>query len=468
MSERLNVSSSTPFVPRPYQLTGARYLIDNPRCMLVADPGLGKTGTSLLALDLLKMVGSNFFPAIVFAPKRVADVVWTGEQQRWSTFKDLSVVKVMGEKDARLAALRGSVADLYVINYDLAPWLVSMWPQNKWPFKIVLADECSRLKGFRLHKGASRAGAMSKIARYTGRWWNLTGTPTPRGLVDLWGQMWFVDFGERLKRSYSAYFEAFFMENQYTRQVTLQHGAEAAIHDLVKDRLIAFRAEDWLDIQKPQEIPVEFNLSPEAMTRYKDMEKDYFLEIDDKQIEAGTAAIKSMKLLQIIAGSVYDDQQVPHKVHDDMLDVLDDVLDQIEPAPLLVAYWFKFDVPRILKHLEKRGVSARVYNGKKDEDDWNDRKFRVLLLHEQSAFGLNLHMPCRDVFFYSYFWNAELWQQMIERVGPARQAQAGKKCVVRVWYAKARGTIQGDVVESNFRKITVEQALKRARAQRYV
>jgi len=89
----------------------------------------------------------------------------------------------------------------------------------------------------------------------------------------------------------------------------------------------------------------------------------------------------------------------------------------------------------------------------------------VMLLQEQSAFGLNLHEPCRDILHYSYIWNAELWTQMIERVGAARQTQAGKKCVVRVWYAIAKGTIDHDVIDSNFKKITVEQALKRARAR---
>jgi SNF2 family DNA or RNA helicase len=434
--------------------------------MLVADPGLGKTGTTLQALEMLKIVGSSFFPALVLAPKRVADVVWTGERDKWSSFQDLSVVKVMGDRDSRLESLRRSVADLYVCNYEMVEWLVSQWPQEKWPFKIVIADESSRLKGFRIQKGRKRAAALSNIAQFTGRWWNLTGTPSPNGLQDLWGQMWFVDFGERLKRSYTAYFEAFFMEDPYTHRVKIQHGAEPAIHEAVKDVMIAFRAEDWLDITKPQEIPVEFEMNEEAQRRYREMERDYFMEIDDKQIEAGTAMVKSTKLLQICAGSIYDHDTSPHHIHDNRLEALDTVLEETGNQQVLVSYWWKTDPPRILKHLEKLGIKGRLYSGKKDEDDWNAEKFRVLLLQEQSAFGLNLHAHCRDIFHYTYTWNAELWQQMIERVGPARQAQAGKKQVVRVWWAKARGTIEAEVIDSNFRKITVEQALKRARAQR--
>lgn len=454
------------FNPREYQSEAAMFLVEKQRAMLVADPGLGKTGTSLLALDMLKLVGSNYFPALVLAPKRVADVVWAGEKDKWSSFQHLKVVQITGTEAERREILRQPTSDIYIINYELAPWLVSLWPQEKWPFKIVIADECSRLKGFRLNKGTVRSTALSDIAQFTGRWWNLTGTPAPNGLQDLWGQMYFIDFGERLKRSYTAFAEAYLMENRYTRKIVLQSGAAEAIQEAVKDVLVAYRAEDWLDITQPQLLPIEFELPPAVRAQYKRMEKEFFVEVDDAQITAGTAMVKSSKLLQICAGSIIDTEtDLAHEIHDGRLEALDDVLDQIEPEPLLVSYWWRTDPPRILEHLKRRKIAARLYRGKQDETDWNSRKFRVMLLQEQSAFGLNLHEPCRDILHYSYIWNAELWTQMIERVGAARQAQAGKKCVVRVWYAIAKGTVDHDVIDSNFRKITVEQALKRARAR---
>jgi hypothetical protein len=278
--------------------------------------------------------------------------------------------------------------------------------------------------------------------------------------------MYFIDFGERLKRNYDAFFEAYFIEDRYTRRVRPQNKAEETIHESVRDVLVAYRAEDWLDITKPQELCIEFELPPSVRSQYRSMEKDFFLHLPEADIAAGTGAIKSSKLLQMAAGSIIDTEtEVAHAIHECRLEALDDVMDQTEPEQVLVSYWWKSDPKRILDHLKKRKISARLYNGKQDETDWNDRKFRVMLLQEQSAFGLNLHMPCRDIFHYSYIWNAELWTQMIDRVGAARQAQAGKKCVVRVWYAKAKGTIDGDCIDSNFRKITVEQALKRARAR---
>jgi hypothetical protein len=466
MSISTNSSSLLAFNPRDYQQIGTEFMLDHPRCMIIADPGLGKTGMTLSMLGALKLVGSSFLPALVLAPKRVADVVWTNEAKKWSTFKDLSVVQITGTEKQRLEILKRPAADVYVCNYELAEWLVDLWPQERWPYKIVVADESSRLKGFRLNKGTKRSSALAKISQFTGRWICLTGTPCPLGLQDLWGQYYFLDQGQRLKRSYTAFMEAYFIENQYTHRITTQHGADTAIHEAVKDITLALRAEDWLDITKPQITPVEFELPPAVREQYRKMEKEFFLEVNDAAIEAGTAAIKSSKLLQICAGSIIDTEtEITHAVHEARLETLDDVLDQIEPESLLVSYWWKSDPPRIMAHLKKRGIAARIYSGKQDEADWNARKFRVMLLQEQSAFGLNLHEPCRDILHYTYTWNAELWTQMCDRVGATRQVQAGKKCVARVWYAIAKGTVDGDCVDSNFRKITVEQALKRARAR---
>jgi SNF2 family DNA or RNA helicase len=450
------------YVPRPYQRIGTQFLLDHQRCMLVADPGLGKTAMTLSAIDLLLIAGSNFFPALVIAPKRVMEVVWTGEQQKWSTFHGLKVVRIMGERSDRSSLLRFPLlADISVINYDLVPWLISQigsW--SNWPFKIVIADESSKLKGFRLNKGGVRATQLSNIAKFTGRWWNLTGTPCSNGLQDLWGQMWFIDYGERLMRTYTDFFGTYFIKNEFTKKISMQHGTEATIHSLVADRMLALRAEDWLDLTQPQVIPIEFELPPDARAHYDRMEKEFFTEMGEQGIEAPTAQAKSQKLLEIAAGSVYDEFQVAHPVHDARIEALEDIVEAA--GPLLVSYWWKFDVPRIKKAFPQ----AVLYAGQREQDLWNEGKIPLMLIHQQSSYGVNLHLGGRDLAFYSYVWNAEHRQQMIERIGPTRQAQAGFKRVVRIWDITARDTIDQGVLDSNAGKISVEQALKRARARR--
>jgi hypothetical protein len=448
------------YVPGAHQRIGTQFLIDHKRCMLVADPGLGKTAMALSAIDLLLMAGSRFFPALVIAPKRVADVVWTKEQRKWDAFQGLRVVQIRGSAAERMAIIARLTADIYVINYELVPWLIKQLA-GVWPFKIVIADESSKLKGFRLNKGGVRADALSNIAKFTQRWWNLTGTPCPNGLLDVWGQMWFVDYGERLKRTYGDYSDAFFIQDQYTQKWSMQFGAEAEIHRLLADVMIALRAEDWLDLKVPQVIPMEFELPPGALAHYRQMQRDYFTELGEIGIEAPTAAAKSTKLLQLAAGSVYDEFEQDHPVHEARLEALADVLEETGNEPVLISYWWRFDVPRILKEFP----FIRVYDGLKDEDDFNAGKIKGMLLHQQASYGISLHERCRDMCFYSYVWNAEHRTQMIARVGAERQAQLGKKCVVRIWDITAADTMDQDVLDSNAGKISIEQALKRARAR---
>lgn len=448
------------FCPGKWQPIAANFLRDNQRGELVADMGMRKTSTVYMALDVLMIGGSNFFPALVIAPKGVADSVWTDEQAKWDRFAGLKVRRVLGKQTQRMAALKLTpLADVYVINVENVEWLVEVLG-DKWPFRIVIIDECDFLSGFRLNKGGSRAAALAKIAKFTGRWWNLTGTPgTPE---KWWGQMWFVDFGAALGRTYGQFKAQYFLENPYTHRLTLQDGAEAAIHKAVEGKLVSFRSEDWLKLEKPHVVIKEVDLPPAVKKQYEAMEADYFMSLDDGEIEAGTAAVKSMKCLQMASGCVYDDAKTVHHLHDAKIAALEEIVKGCG-EPLLIGYWWQFDVEQILKRFPK----FRVYSGPQDKDDWNAGKLEGMLLHPKSGgHGLSLQYGGRDLAMYSYYWNATLWQQIIGRIGPERQAASGFKRVVRVWPIVARGTLDVDVIDSNNGKITQEQALKRARARR--
>jgi SNF2 family DNA or RNA helicase len=172
------------FVPREYQNLARNFLLDVPRSALWAKPGMGKTSTVLSALDILQMAGSTFFPALVIAPKKVCEMVWPKECAQWDAFSNLKCVPLIGSQRVREEQLLRR-ADIYAINYDNIPWLVERLG-GKWPYRIVIADESTKLKNFRLKgQGGKRAGALEKVAKMTGRWMNLTGTPVSNGLKDL-------------------------------------------------------------------------------------------------------------------------------------------------------------------------------------------------------------------------------------------------------------------------------------------
>jgi hypothetical protein len=422
---------------------------------------MGKTSSVMKLFDLLQLCGSNYFPALVIGPLAVARDVWSAEQQKWTDFAGLRVVPIIGSTPkARIAALmlRG---DIYTINYENLVWLVEYFG-DKWPFKIIVADESTRLRGYRLKgQGTKRSTALGSIAHLTGRWINLTGTPSPHGLESLWGQQWFIDFGHRLGHSYTDYIKRWFTVDPYTKAVEPRPNARPEIYAALADCAIALRAEDWLDVREPHFFEKRVNLPPEARAQYRTMEKQFFADMPEGKIIAWNAAAKSGKLIQIASGSVYDENSVDHPVHEVKIEALRSLYDELGEN-LLVVYHFKFDRARILKEFPE----ARAYEGKAEEDLWNSGKLPMLLVHPKSAgHGLNLQHGGRAVAFFTNTWDLELRLQVIERIGPARQLQSGYDRAVLIYDIIGNDTIDVNVLDRLEGRATEQDALMAARAR---
>jgi hypothetical protein len=451
------------WTPRPHQILASDYIFDNQRCNLWAHPGLGKTSIVYRLFDLLKLCGSNFFPALVVAPLAVARDVWTAEQQKWSDFDGLRVVPIIGSTpQARVAALMLK-ADIYTINYENLVWLQEYFG-DKWPFRIVIADESTRLRGYRLKgQGGKRATALGKVAHLTGRWINLTGTPSPHGLESLWGQQWFVDFGHRLGTSYTDYMKRWFYVSPYDRSVEPRPAAREQIYAALADCAMALRAEDWLPVTKPNFFEKRVTLPPDARAHYKTMEKQFFADMPTGQIVAFTAAVKSMKLVQMASGSVYDENHAAQWVHDAKIEALRSLYDELSES-LLVVYHFNFDTVNILKEFP----DAKIYKGKAEEDLWNNGKLGMLLIHPKSAgHGLSLQHGGRALAFYTNTWDLEMRLQVIERIGPARQLLSGYDRAVLIYDIIANQTIDENVLDRLEGRATEQDALMAARARAF-
>ncbi len=466
-----------PYTPREYQKIATRFILNTPRCNLWAVPGMGKTSTVYSVLDLLTMCGSNFFPALVIAPKKVCELTWPAEQKKWLDFKGLKVVSILGEADARDDALM-SKGDVFLINYDNIQWLMDRLKRKKWPFRIVIADESTKLKSFRgswrvnehgtrwlqtSGPGGVRAKALAAIAEHVGRWINLTGTPATNGLKDLWGQNWFVDFGERLGDSYGDYMKRWFFENPYSRVVEIRHPAcEQEIYAKLADVSLALRTEDWFDVKEPLLFRREVELPPEARKLYDIMERDFFIQIGEKEINAVNAAVLSSKLLQIASGAVYGSEKSVSHIHDANIEALRSIVAELG-EPLLVAYWFKFEIPM----LKKAFPEFRVFTGKAEEDLWNRGKISMMGVHPASAgHGTNLQVGGRAIAHFTHTWDLELKLQVNERIGPTRQIQAGFDRNVLQFEICARDTMDDVVLERQQKKLSILDALMQARAHR--
>jgi SNF2 family DNA or RNA helicase len=452
-----------PFTPREYQIIARDFILENQRCNLFAQPGLGKTATVYSVLDILKLCGSSFFPALVIAPKRVVELPWPDEQKKWSTFHDMRVVSILGERDARDEALMAK-GDVFLINYDNVQWLTKKFAGRPWPFRTVIADESTRLKNFRLNGGGARAKALSDIALHCGRWINLTGTPAPNGLKDLWGQMWFIDQGQRLGHSHAAFMRRWFFEDPYKKTVELRHPTcFPEIIDAIADVTLSLRAEDWFPIQKALEIPRYVDLPPEARKQYDQMENQLFTEIDGNPVEAVNSGVKTGKLLQMASGMVYDSEKVAHWVHDAKVEGLRSLVEELAGEPLLVAYWFKWEPPL----LREAFPDIHVFKTKQDQDRWNAGKIPLMLLHPGSAgHGIDLQYGGRSIAHFTHTWDLELHDQINERIGPTRQLQAGFKRTVNHYNLIAKNTMDVEVIDRNIGKASVQSALMAARARR--
>lgn len=186
------------YSPHPYQDLFTAHILDPrlPRCGIMARMGMGKTVPSLTALSIFDLVEPG--PTLILAPLRVAQSVWPVEARKWDHLSGFDVVPVLGSKEERIAALRRP-AHVYTTHYGFLPWLYEYCKdQRRWPFVRVLADESTRLKGFRgsvqtsklgkvfLRKGGGqRSSALAQAAWGTTRGWiNQTGTPSPNGLKE--------------------------------------------------------------------------------------------------------------------------------------------------------------------------------------------------------------------------------------------------------------------------------------------
>jgi SNF2 family DNA or RNA helicase len=449
------------FTPRAYQHQLIGHMLDLPRCGGWAGMGMGKTVSTLMSLDMLELVEPG--PALVLAPLRVAASTWPDEAKKWGNLRNVEVSAVIGTPEQRRAALRRP-ASIYTTNYDNLVWLVEELGE-RWPFRKVVADESTRLKSFRLRQGGKRAQALARVAHCkVDRFIELTGTPSPNGLQDLWGQAWFLDRGQRLGRTWEAFVQRWFRsipgDNGFTRIEPMPF-AQEQIEDRMRDLCLSLDARDWFDIRQPIENVIRVELPKRARALYEDMEREMFMQLDGHEIEAFSAAAKTIKCLQIANGAAYTDEAGNwSEVHDAKLQALEDVIEEAAGMPVLVAYHFKSDLARLLRafpkgrHLDQDPQTIR---------DWNAGKIPILFAHPASAgHGLNLQDGGNILVMFGHWWDLEQYQQIVERIGPTRQAQAGHDRPVFIHHIVAADTIDEIVMARRESKREVQDLLLEA------
>lgn len=453
------------FTPRPWQPPIINHIIDVPRNGVWAGMGLGKTTSAMTALDYMYLAGELTRPTLVIAPLRVATSTWPDEALKWDHLRHIEVQPIVGNGKARAAALRNKNASVFTINYENLPWLAEhLEAQNReWPFAKVIADESTKLKGFRTRQGTQRAKAIGRVAhRYVLRWTNLTGTPSPNGLKDLWGQTWFIDGGERLGRSFTAFTQRWFQKSFDGFNIEPLPFAQEQIEGKLRDICLSLDIRDFVDIEEPIVSTIYVDLPAKARRIYNEMEKKMFAQVGEHEVEAFSAAAKTMKCLQLANGAVYvgENAEQWEEVHDVKIQALENVVEEAAGMPVMVAYHFKSDLARLLKcfpHGQALDADPRTIS------DWNKGRIPILFTHPASAgHGLNLQDGGNILVFFGHNWNLEEFQQIIERIGPTRQMQAGHNRPVYLYHIVARDTVDEIVMARRESKREVQDLLLEA------
>lgn len=430
------------FKPHPYQQYSINSIINIPYVGLFLDMGLGKTVVTLTALHSLKYYRCCIRKALVIAPKKVAESTWTNERAKWGHLKQLRLSVALGTEKQRLAALN-SPADIYIINRENTQWLVSLYGHD-WPFDAVVLDESSSFKNHQ----AKRFKALKAVRPRISRLIELTGTPSPHGLTDLWAQLYLLDGGKRLGRTVSVYRDMFFTPDKRNRTTIFSYapkpGAEQEIYQLISDICISMKSEDYLTLPDLiyDDIPVK--LDSRAQKAYDSMERDMLLEVDDELVTATTAATLSGKLLQLCNGAVYGEDGEVVPVHDCKIEAFKETVEQLNGQHAIVYYHFQHDRDRILAALEKSGLCVRVYGGAQDEADWNAGRVDILLAQPASCgYGLNLQYGGHHAIWFGLTWNLEEYQQANKRLH-----RQGQPCPVIIHRLITQGGTDEDVIRS--------------------
>ena len=437
--------------PHNYQAYATQWIIDHPIGVLLLDMGLGKTIITLTAISELMFDWFTINRVLIIAPLRVAKYTWPNEIMKWEHTQCLMPYTgvAIGDANYRKRVCLDPANKITIINRENVAWLVENVP---WIWDTVIIDELSSFKSTK----ATRFRALMKVRPKIKRILGLTGTPTSNGLLDLFAQFKLLDNGQRLGRYVTTYRQTYFVPGKRNRTTIFEWipkpDAESKIYSKIQDITVSMKAVDYLDMPDLHQVPYPITLSNASYKQYRALLHDFILEHEGQVVDAVNAAVLTSKLMQLSNGVVYDESQHTIHFHDEKLDALEDVIESANGRNVLIAYWFKYDPPRILK----RFPNAKLLQNTKDFDDWNKGKINIGLIHPAAAgHGLNLQSGGSILIWYSLTWSLELYQQTNARL--YRQGQTSKS--VTIIHLIVKDTIDEQVYKALAEKNVTQQSL---------
>ena len=411
---------------RRHQRIAINFILKRGSCALWLDMGLGKTVSTLTAIDILQ---KHFAVSrcLVIGPKRVARKVWRDEPAKWEHLRHMRVETMTGNPKQRERA-RLAPAEVHTVSFGNLEWLTDHYRKkgesrvrksNPWPWDMIVIDEASGFK----NRETIRWKALYRVWRHADRIVELTGSPAPNGLIDVWAPLFFLDGGKRLGHSLTDFRDRWFQKDQYSYRWQAMAHAEAEIHQRIQGIALSMDAEDWLDLPPVLENRIAVEMTAAERKKYDSMAKKAFIELGGKRITAANAGVAFGKCLQLANGACYfDDNRNFETFHEQKMEALRELLESSlsEGKPVLLFYGYWHDLVRIKKLMGSRDFKRyrfRELDTEQDEDDWNAGRIDVLAMHPaRGGHGLNLHETGETIVWLGQNASLELYKQANARL----------------------------------------------------
>lgn len=466
-----DTSKAAVWEPHPYQEKAVKLMIQQAAAGLLLDPGLGKTSSTLSAFTILKKAGL-VNRMLVVAPIKPMYNVWPNEIEEWANFKHLTCAILHG-KDKEWEVENPDGVDIFLINPEGLAWLLGTPKKpnfkrlKKLGVDMLVIDESTKFK-------SSKSGRFKLIKKVLGKFdrrYILTGSVSPNGLMDIWSQIYMLDTGNALGGYITHYRNEYFDEPSISEPFKWrpQEDATERVAEAISPLVLQLNAEDHLDMPDMIFVNLTVELPEDARRIYKEVDDAFISAMGQDLVVAGNAAAAGTKCRQIANGAVYTTDYDTGRstgewstVHDEKLDALDELIDELSGAPLLVLYEFRHDLQRIL---ERYPDAPYLGSGTSERDStiaikrFNAGDIPLLLGHPASmGHGINLQKSCHHVCWFGITWNLEFYDQANARV--YRQGQ--KEQSVMIYHICAKNTRDQKVLQVLNRKDRDQTTLKEA------
>lgn len=430
-----------------WQQTAVDRLVRSRSFLLAAQPGAGKTITSLTALASLE--GRT----LLVAPREILSG-WVDESLSWQHTKfTFDLAHDLPPIPREWLAFEGT-GDILTTTPDMFPTLIEQVAEHGLiPFDRIVIDESHK---FNNPTGARGSALLSISTRVPV--WLLSGTPTPNGAIDSFlpgfiasngGDFWRGGFN----RWRSRHFEKV---SRFSWRPKKGAGAEIR-KELAKCGMSV--SLDEVESGVPEAVYLEhpFAWTDYHRQRIEHLFEDRVLRVspeDERVIDHGVFLSVAR---QVSSGFVYEGKE-PRYLSPSRFDALDDVIAGTEGG-VLVPVNFIAEV----RAIQRRIPTARVFIGEtppKEREqiikDWNADKIRVLVCHPGAmAHGLNLQKGnARTIVWFSHGFSYAQRKQL-----NARLIRSGQRKIVSVISLVANAGIDRAALNALGRKGESEAAL---------